>query len=208
MSTIKTLLAITALTIAAQAAPAGDCCPDCGVKVCKATWEKTKEKKHCYEIECKDICIPKYRLPWQMCCDPECGRVRTISVMKKVDYECESCGCQWEVVCVGNDCCGGCEGGCADSVAGRTDRVKNTEWPENSSANFSPPALTMSLRTNSPADAEKNAQEATRSRIKPAARAASSRRAERDEVTERQASVKTKRGFLFSEHIARLFDKN
>ena len=73
MNAVRTLLAVTALFIAARSAVAGDrCCPDCGKKTCQPTWEEKTKKRHCYEVTCKDICIPKFRWPWEMCCDPKC----------------------------------------------------------------------------------------------------------------------------------------
>lgn len=79
-------------------------CPDCGCKVCVAEPEIVKEKKHCWNVECKDICIPHFKWPWESCCTPpKCGRVKTVKVLKKVEYECEKCGCKWHVTQV--DCC-------------------------------------------------------------------------------------------------------
>jgi hypothetical protein len=94
-------LVLAALLIGPFAAFAGvghDCCPDCGNAVCVPTIETVKQKKHYWEVECKQICIPHIRWPWQSCCEPpKCGRVKTVSVLKKVEYECEKCGCKWEV---------------------------------------------------------------------------------------------------------------
>jgi hypothetical protein len=82
-------------------------CPQCDNKVCVPTPETTKVKKYCWEIECKDICIPKFKWPWECCCDaPECGQVKTVKVLKKVEYECEECGYKWEIKSVGCGCVG------------------------------------------------------------------------------------------------------
>jgi hypothetical protein len=86
----------------------GDCCPDCGCKVCQPKQEVIKEKKHCWDVQCKDICIPKAKWPWQSCCEPGCAKVKTIKVLKRVEYECEKCGTKWEVVG-----CGCPNGNCA-----------------------------------------------------------------------------------------------
>lgn len=105
-----------ALLLAALAVPllAGpkDChvCPQCASKVCVPIPEKGKENRYCWKVEYKDICIPKFRWPWQMCCAPECGKVRTVKVLKKVEYECEHCGYQWEIKTVGCS-----SSACADS---------------------------------------------------------------------------------------------
>lgn len=84
----------------------GACCPDCGHKICQPEPITTKEKKHCWEIECKDICIPAIKWWWEPCCTPpKCGQVKTIKVLKKVEYECEKCGYKWKVIDVGDcDC--------------------------------------------------------------------------------------------------------
>ena len=110
------VLASAALLLAALAAPllAGPkhchTCPQCASKVCVAVPETVKEKRHCWKVECKEICIPKFRWPWQACCTPQCGKVKTVKVLKKVEYECEHCGYQWEIKTVG------CEGaGCAQA---------------------------------------------------------------------------------------------
>ncbi len=86
-------------------------CPQCDHKVCVPVPETVKEKKHCWTVECKDICIPHVKWPWQSCCEPpKCGKVRTIKVLKKVEYECESCGYKWDIKTVGCSCEGaGCK---------------------------------------------------------------------------------------------------
>jgi len=102
----------------------GSCCPTacepCGElktkKKCVGEPTTIKVKKHCWEVECKDICIPKVTMPWDRnrnkCCDPCdtcgkgstcetcncCARHRTIKVLKKKDYECEKPGCKFKVV--------------------------------------------------------------------------------------------------------------
>lgn len=101
-------------------------CPQCH---CEVTTEEGKVTKHCYEIECEQICIPKVRIPWHLlgqkfsrkskcdtggcetpdCSPPPCGKVRTIRVLKKKEYECKVCKCKWTPVC--NE--GGCDTGSA-----------------------------------------------------------------------------------------------
>ena len=97
MQKIRTLLAIALLAAVAQTASAGNCCPDCGTKVCTFKWVQKTVKKKVYKVECKDICIPAIRLPWQMCCDPKCGKVRTVKVLKTLEVKCTKCGCEWSV---------------------------------------------------------------------------------------------------------------
>lgn len=109
MNMLKTTLAVLALALLSQSALAGrHCCPDCGAKTCVAIPETKTEKKSCYKTECKDICIPKFRFPWQMCCTPKCGKVITVKVLKKVDYECKKCGYTWEI----NEVCSCTSDGC------------------------------------------------------------------------------------------------
>jgi hypothetical protein len=118
MNRILTMTAalLVALSIASTSSLAlagifggGDCCcPDCGHKVCQPKQETIKEKKHCWDVECKDICIPKAKWPWESCCEPKCAKVKTIKVLKKVEYECEKCHTKWEVLS-----CGCQDGNCA-----------------------------------------------------------------------------------------------
>lgn len=93
-----------ATSYSAGAFPRLHTCPQCSQpctpKFCEPTPETEKEKKHCWCIETKDICIPHIRWPWQSCCEPpKCGRVRTVKVLNKVEYECEKCGWKWEIKC-------------------------------------------------------------------------------------------------------------
>lgn len=81
-----------------------NCQHQCENKACVPTPTTGKKKKHCWEIELKDVCIPHIRFPWTPCCEPpKCGRVRTVKVLKKVEYECEKCGYKWDVQCL--QCC-------------------------------------------------------------------------------------------------------
>lgn len=106
-------LSLVVLCVLASFAMAGHhhckTCPQCDNKICQPTPETIKVKKHCWEVECKDICIPHVKWPWQDCCaPPKCGKVRTVKVLKKVEYECEKCGYKWEVNSVGCGC-GACD---------------------------------------------------------------------------------------------------
>lgn len=106
------LFGLVVVSLVASVALAGNhhckTCPQCHNKVCVPTPETIKVKKHCWDVECKDICIPHVRWPWEDCCaPPKCGKVRTVKVLKKVEYECEECGYKWNVQTV--DCnCGAC----------------------------------------------------------------------------------------------------
>lgn len=175
MNTLKTALAVAALTMLTQAAFAGDCCcPSCGEKVCLVEVKEKKVKKHCYKVECKEICIPKITFcwPWQKnkagcggcggaecagctagcadgsCTDPgcrdgncgagrsggaaRCGKVKTVRVLKKVDYECKKCGYEWKIYNVGCGVAGCASGDCAsgDCAAPGPVRMKLEDTPE------------------------------------------------------------------------------
>lgn len=88
----------------APAATANDsghfaCCQSCGRKVCCPEVKVKKETRQCWEVECKDVCIPAIRFPWMDCNELRCGRVRTVRVLKPVDYDVEKCEYQWKVLC-------------------------------------------------------------------------------------------------------------
>lgn len=121
MKTIYALLTIVAFLTVTKAATAGDgcCCPDCGEKVCSFKWEEKDVKKHCYCVECKDICIPKFRWPWECCSEPKCGRVKTVNVLKKINYKCKACGYKWEVYSVNKSCKCGCGNGNCNGSCGQ-----------------------------------------------------------------------------------------
>ena len=75
-----------------------DRCPSCQAKVCCPEPTEIKVEKHCWEVECEQICIPKFKWPWESCCEaPKCGKVRSVKVLKKVEKECKECGYKWTV---------------------------------------------------------------------------------------------------------------
>ena len=118
-------------------------CPKCH---CEVTIEEEKVKKHCYEVEHEQVCIPKVRIPWhrftlhkchckgkctcgkrchQPCLDlPCCFKVRTIRVLKKEEYECKVCKCKFTPVCV--DC--GCDAGCGTYGAAEMSEAVAEMW--------------------------------------------------------------------------------
>ncbi len=107
--------ALFALSMA-KATPADDCCakPCCAPRCpqcqacCKLTCESSTEKKHCYCLESKAICLPKIQFPWQSCCAPKCARVKWVSRLKKVEYECHQCKHKWVALEISGRCSGGC----------------------------------------------------------------------------------------------------
>lgn len=95
------------------------CCNKCNCQIvcpcCKKYCipERVKEEitKDCWEVECKPVCIPHFRWPWESCCGPpKCAKVRMVHVLKKVEWECEVCKYKWNPVC--NECCNKCAHGC------------------------------------------------------------------------------------------------
>ncbi|MCR9116900.1 MAG: hypothetical protein NXI22_08105 [bacterium] len=123
--TIALALAITTTTTSSTTATAFErChshCPHCQ-EACYASVSVENEKKHCWNIECKTVCIPRVTFPWQQCqkdcCDAcpqpaKCGRVRTVRVLVKHEYECPKCKYKWSVpetnCCTDASCsAGGC----------------------------------------------------------------------------------------------------
>lgn len=102
LAALAMVLATAGWGVADHCGPRG--CPECGCKTCVPTPETKKVKKHCWEVDCKDVCIPKFKWPWEPCCsEPRCGRVRSVKVLIKKEYECEECGYKWTVQCV-DDC--------------------------------------------------------------------------------------------------------
>lgn len=93
-------------------------CPHCKA-YCKFELEDAKEKKSCWCIERKAICIPKITFPWQKSCEPKCGRVKWVNRLKEVEYECEHCKCKWTAVEVPCPGCANCTSTSGD-VGGST----------------------------------------------------------------------------------------
>jgi hypothetical protein len=73
-------------------------CPNCDNEVCVSETKTEKEKRSCWKTEQKVICIPKIRFPWQACDGPKCGKTKTITLLKKHDFECEVCNTTWKLV--------------------------------------------------------------------------------------------------------------
>jgi hypothetical protein len=81
-------------------------CPQCS-EPCYPTVSKDMEKKHCWCVETKTICIPKIRFPWEHssdCCDskdgcppPKCGRTKCVRLLVKKEYECPVCKYNFDV---------------------------------------------------------------------------------------------------------------
>ncbi len=104
MRSIVVLLGLCFAILTSQFTAAGECgcaikCPHCR-HVCKLTCEEVNEKKHCWQVECKPICIPRVKFPWEKCSDPpKCARLKYVYVLKKIEFECPSCKYVWHPVC-------------------------------------------------------------------------------------------------------------
>jgi hypothetical protein len=105
------------------------CCPSCDC-VCKLKAEMVDADKHCWKVECKKICVPKFVFPWKKsCCDP-CAHngawTREINILKKHSYTCPKCEYSWspkDDTCDSDKCCnscascsGGCDSCCAEAI--------------------------------------------------------------------------------------------
>jgi hypothetical protein len=99
-TTVFVILVAVLMVAAPPASPGLPCkhCPCCDHAVCLPVPETTTETKHGWQVECKELCIPAIQWPWlHACALPRCGRVKTVKVLKKVEYECERCGYKWEI---------------------------------------------------------------------------------------------------------------
>ena len=111
---------------------AGDCCPrtckqgchtcpNCHAVCCRLKVENDEVDEHCWNVECKYICVPRVVFPWQKsCCDPCVNNgacVKKIKVLKKEKYTCPTCKYSWTPV---RKCCGhhGACGGYGDCCTG------------------------------------------------------------------------------------------
>lgn len=78
-------------------------CHYCKHKTCKLKVETETEKVACFEVECKEICIPPITFPWQ-CRPTSCGKVRTVHVLKPETQEKQVCKYSWEIVTICPSC--------------------------------------------------------------------------------------------------------
>lgn len=114
-----------------------DHCPRCKTR-CRAEVTKEDVKKHCFEVECKTICIPKVTFPWQLhklvgknCCQDscscpppaKCAKTRKVHVLVKHEYTCPECKYKWTPC---RDCSQGNCSGCCDEPAVEADAIPLT----------------------------------------------------------------------------------
>ena len=81
------------------------CAKDCCAKDCCAEVVTKKDRQSCWDVECKEVCVPPVRLPWFGSCLQVCGRVRAVHVLKKHEREVDKKETQWSVKSV---CCPAC----------------------------------------------------------------------------------------------------
>jgi len=116
MRQLGLLIAFSAAMFAGRAVVAGEgCgakCPSCDY-VCEMTVDSSPEKKSCWKIEYKPVCIPKVTFPWQRGCTScgksgkggkgcagcnGCAKIKYVKVLVKHEYECPSCKCKFTPV--------------------------------------------------------------------------------------------------------------
>ncbi len=108
MKSFKTLLVLALICSSTTVFAADSYCSDgsCAEQPCtECESEKTclpesvtqKVKKSCYQIEYKEICIPKVRFPWEKFCEPKCGKVITVKILKKKKYTREKQVTKWNI---------------------------------------------------------------------------------------------------------------
>ena len=87
----------------AQAAVAGhagkSACFCCAQKRCELTVSMATEETDCFEVECKDVCIPPVTFPWE-CRPKKCGRIRSVNVLKTETRERQVCEYTWDVIVI------------------------------------------------------------------------------------------------------------
>jgi hypothetical protein len=108
-----------------KTACSNSCCESQGCKTCRLHVETLKVKKHCFNVECKEICIPPVRFPWQKYCELKCGKIKTIRILKKQEYTCEKCAYKWIVDCQ----CGSCTSGKCETTALKPVQSANRQFP-------------------------------------------------------------------------------
>ena len=72
-------------------------CPECACEDCLLEVKPSTEKKTCFKVEEKVICVPAVRMPWHKCNPPTTSKSKTIKVLKKETYECPPSSYKWSV---------------------------------------------------------------------------------------------------------------
>lgn len=141
--------ATAALLVAASWAPSvlagpGCCdetnCPTCceSCAVCVGGPERVTEEKHCWCVECEEICVPRVRCPWEPGGSP-------LTCFKWLHRACgaggccDTCGDTCCDTCCDEGCCGGCgcqpcgcqpcgKVKCVRDLSKKTYEVEACEW--------------------------------------------------------------------------------
>ncbi len=94
------------------------CCNFCGEARCRVTVEKKETANSVFDVECKAVCIPPLRFPWE--CGPICklGKVRYVHKLVTVDEKKTICEYNWKVIY----CCPRCRGHIRRHAAQTKDR--------------------------------------------------------------------------------------
>lgn len=129
---MRVLLAVVATISYFGSASAGQfgcpSCQSCG-GACVLQVEQVDDEETCYEVECKEICIPAVRFPWESCRIAKCGRTRIVSKLKEETRETKACEYKWVLVC---DRCGRPAG---EKLNGSQDVVPPAPKPANRNGN-------------------------------------------------------------------------
>lgn len=105
-------------------------CFCCAQKTCSLTVSTATDTSECFDVECKDICIPPVTFPWE-CRPKSCGRVRTVNVLTTEEREQTVCKYEWDIVVICPRCrdalhASGCEVAPGVQVLGDS---TSTAWP-------------------------------------------------------------------------------
>ena len=76
-------------------------CSDCDCEVCLLETKAIKEKKTCFKVEEKVICVPAVRMPWHKCNPPTTSKTKTFKVLKKESYKSPACSYKWSIAKAG-----------------------------------------------------------------------------------------------------------
>ncbi len=77
--------------------PRTTACPQCDCDFCELKVSNTTEKKKCFVVKQKEVCVPPVRLPWKKDCPPTKAKVRVVNVLGSKSYECPKCKYEWNV---------------------------------------------------------------------------------------------------------------
>jgi hypothetical protein len=121
-SCVTLFVLFSTLFLLPRAAIAGICCPKCSA-ICELSVDEGERSRHCWKIECEDVCVPRIVFPWQnrgkhrgsgctgcsatgctSCTPDRCSAcvkhngafVIKVRKLKKHKYTCSQCEYTWE----------------------------------------------------------------------------------------------------------------